>query len=526
MINAVIADDEERICKLITILGNWEQLGISVAGTAPNGIEALKLVQEQQPDILITDIRMPGCDGIQLIEQVREVSPKTHIVIVSGYAEFQYAQAAVKCGVDDYLLKPINKDLLNECLSKIRGKILKEKDEDIKLEASSKLIETNTDAVRASFITDCLINPGREFTGEELYEHYHIDLSGGTYQFICAKLDGVTDHENQEFIWERFVSVFTKELKAVCSEQIYHSQDSSLYGFIVYSAREHETIHKALKNSLNTVIEISGGFQSNQISLATGYSITDVSHLAEAFVSAREMIRERIVMGTGKVLEWKPQKKVLYEKRLREGYNRDVAGAIELWSEDALKKANDKLCGEILSTRDAGGREITDTIMGAGNIFLTQIHLPNQSELERNFTEQCNDCPSEEKLLDWFCQFTMGLMREINERRDDEDSRYVRLAKQYINNHYAEQITLEEVSSYLGLTQAYFSTFFKKKTGIGFAKYLMNIRIDAAKVLLKEDNRPVSEICTMVGYNDLRNFNRVFEQLTGVKPSVYRKLYG
>ncbi len=78
----------------------------------------------------------------------------------------------------------------------------------------------------------------------------------------------------------------------------------------------------------------------------------------------------------------------------------------------------------------------------------------------------------------------------------------------------------------MGLTQAYFSTFFKKKTGIGFAKYLMTVRVDAAKVLLKEGNYSVAEICTMVGYNDQRNFNRVFQQVTGVKPAVYRKLYG
>ena len=526
MINAVIADDEERICRLITILGDWERYGIRVTGTASNGIEALRLVQEQQADILITDIRMPGCDGIQLIEQVRNISPRIHIVIVSGYAEFKYAQAAVKYGVEDYLLKPINKELLNECLAKITGKIHEEQDADTRLETSSKIIETNTGAVRAALITDCLIDPGRVFTGEELRDHYHIDISGGTFQFICAKLDGVSDQDKERFIWDRFVSVFSKELKETCTEQIYHSQGSYMYGLLVYSARKQETVRKSLRNSMNAMLGLSGAFIDNQISLATGYPIADVSRMNEAFASAVEMIKERIVTGTGKVIEWKASRKVLYEKRLLEGYNRDAAGAVEVWSEEALRKANEKLCGGITGSRDACGREITDTVIAAGKIFLTLIHLPDQAGQERIFVEKCSDCPSEEELLAWFNEYTMSLMHDINERRDDEDDRYVRLAKQYISNHYAEQISLEEVSSYLGLTQAYFSTFFKKKTGIGFAKYLMNVRIDAAKVLLKEDNRPVAEICTMVGYNDLRNFNRVFEQLTGVKPAVYRKLYG
>ena len=113
MVKLVVADDEERVCRLIVALGNWEELGIKVVGTAANGIQALELIRKEKTDILITDIRMPGLNGLELIEKVREISPDIKIMIISGYANFEYAQNALKQGVSDYLLKPINKDALN-----------------------------------------------------------------------------------------------------------------------------------------------------------------------------------------------------------------------------------------------------------------------------------------------------------------------------------------------------------------------------------------------------------------------------
>ena len=112
----VIADDENRICRLIQALVDWDEIGLELAGFASNGIEALALLKREHPDILITDIRMPGCDGLDLIRRAHEICPDLQIVIISGYANFSYAQAALKYGVYDYLLKPINKEELCETL--------------------------------------------------------------------------------------------------------------------------------------------------------------------------------------------------------------------------------------------------------------------------------------------------------------------------------------------------------------------------------------------------------------------------
>ena len=117
-------------------------------------------------------------------------------------------------------------------------------------------------------------------------------------------------------------------------------------------------------------------------------------------------------------------------------------------------------------------------------------------------------------------------MQALADSRESETARPVRKAKQYIQSRYSEQITLEEVSDAVGLSPAYFSSLFKKTQGEGFARYLIGVRMEQAKLLLRETNLSTSEICRKVGYNDLKHFTHTFEKAAGVKPSMYRKLYG
>ena len=122
-LKVVIADDEERICQLIQALIDWKYLGMELVGVAHNGIEAYEAVREQKPDILITDIRMPGFSGLELIEKVKDICPDMEVIIISGYAHFEYAQQAIRFGVGHYLLKPINKAELTETLEKLVKRI-------------------------------------------------------------------------------------------------------------------------------------------------------------------------------------------------------------------------------------------------------------------------------------------------------------------------------------------------------------------------------------------------------------------
>ena len=123
MLRVVLADDENKVILLMQKLIDWEALGYEIAGTANDGLRALELVREKQPHLLITDVRMPGCDGIELIQRAKALQPKLHFIVISGYRKFEYAQNALKYGVEDYLLKPLKQEELTGILLRLKEKM-------------------------------------------------------------------------------------------------------------------------------------------------------------------------------------------------------------------------------------------------------------------------------------------------------------------------------------------------------------------------------------------------------------------
>lgn len=184
MWKVIIADDEKLICRLIEALVDWEKLNMRIAGKAENGLEALQMVRELRPHLLITDIRMPGCDGLDLIRQARELSPDIEIVIISGCAHFEYAQTAIAYGVGNYILKPVNQAELNKTLQKILLR-LEEKSEG---GASRGGGQTGPQRLREYLIRD-LLDGRREFTEEELAQNYQFHVQGRCVQAFLLKLD-------------------------------------------------------------------------------------------------------------------------------------------------------------------------------------------------------------------------------------------------------------------------------------------------------------------------------------------------
>ena len=155
----VVIDDEEKVCRLICALIDWERLGIEAAGTAADGEDGLNLIRVVRPDILITDIRMPGKDGLELIAEAKSFLPHLQVIIISGYSQFDYAQAAIRYGVVNYLLKPVKKQELNTILEKItreHRQRLAETDRIEKLEGQVRQTQQNRqkEALHRA-ITDC-----------------------------------------------------------------------------------------------------------------------------------------------------------------------------------------------------------------------------------------------------------------------------------------------------------------------------------------------------------------------------------
>ena len=528
MIKVMIADDEERICQLIEALIDWESLHMEVAGIAHNGLEACEMVKQIRPDILITDIRMPGCNGLNLIESVKKSVEDLQIVIISGYAQFAYAQTAIKFGVGDYLLKPINKVELAATLQKFRERIEERnqrKEEQLWIQHKS---EADIRLFRVNLVNRLLEQKVWRPSVSMLQEEYYLHVQEGFFQGFVVKIDaaGEISQAGINIILEKIQTLLENSLKTRCTEIVIGTKASCCIGFVNYGDGQTEEIRRIFRGCLNQLESEKGIFGPVMFTAALGNVTRDVGQLQETVGQAMVIIEERLLKGTGKLLERMPAGSAVHEQNILEKYLREIVPAIEVRSMEEAAEAVTQMGQRMLEVKDLKGYEVRELVYSAAGLFLSQVEVKNRAEELKVFEEQSSLCGSMDQLLDQLAALQNRYVEEMRSKREADTVRPIRMAKQYIQNHYSEPITQEGVSSAVGLSAAYFSALFKKVEGEGFAKYLINVRMEQAKVLLRETNTPVAKICQQVGYNDLKHFTHTFVKVTGVKPSVYRKMYG
>lgn len=531
MQKVIIADDEERICQLIEALVDWRVLGMEVAAVAHNGLEAAQLVREFRPDILITDIRMPGGSGLELIEKVKRDMPELEIIIISGYAHFEYAKSAIKFGVGEYLLKPINKTELMTTLERLKVKIenrTREREDKQLLEQKSK---NDVERLRELLLERLREHREEPLSLERLREEYYLKMQPGCFQGIWLKIDSSEEElgeEGKRVVTERSGKLLESSLRHKCFDMLCREQDWGGYiGILNYAEGRQEEIRHILKDCLNQLESAKKLYGEISFSLAAGSIVTDPAGMGESLREASVVIEERLVRGTGRFLDYMPEgPSALHEKNLPEKYLRAITDAVETLNEEAAGKALELLRGGVAEVKDVRGYEVFELISSCGALFLSQVEFKERREALQRFLDRCRQCGSQEALFQTLGRLQETYIRELAQQREGDMLRPVRQAKQYIQNHYSEPITQEEVSGIVGLSSTYFSALFKKEEGEGFAKYLTGVRMEQAKIMLRESNCSVSEICRRVGYNDLKHFTHNFEKATGLKPTAYRKLYG
>ncbi|MDO5345963.1 MAG: response regulator [Lachnospiraceae bacterium] len=529
MVKVIVADDEERICQLIEALVDWEALGLELLGFAHNGLEAGEMVEKLGPDILITDIRMPGCSGLDLIRRVKESSRAPEIIVISGYAHFEYAQQAIKYGVGDYLLKPISKTELSATLEKLKGRICDRRESEQDKEELLRKARKDVRRLRTNLIGDLMEQETLPLSMEILKEHYYLEVQPGLFQVFWMKMDGKQDtlkEPSASVLMEKAQEVLERNLKEVCVELVTAIKGYACIGIINYPGDRREEIRRRLKECLNQLELQKNLFSPVTFSISVGSAFDDPGLLPASMKDASVLIQDRIVKGMGRLLERMGTASRILENNVLEKYLRDIDRALEELDAEQSDAVVDSLLKKVQELKEMRGYEIFELVYSAADLFSARAQMPDRTGCLEEFRKQCDQCSSKEELFQCLSSFQKQYIEECRIQNQNEAVRPIRKAKQYIQNHYSDPITLEEVSSAVGLSTAYFSVLFKKTEGEGFAKYLINVRMEQAKILLRESNISVAEICRKVGYNDLKHFTHTFEKAVGVKPATYRKLYG
>ncbi len=537
MIKVLIADDEEKVCTLIYKLVNWKDFDMEVVATAYNGIDALERIEELKPDLVITDIRMPGHDGIELIAKTKEINDAIEFIIISGYRHFEYAQSAIRYGVSDYLLKPIKKEELTATLERIRLHCLSRAEQLSAQEQLRLRIKDDTGKQREQLFVDFLLDSGEAKASiEDLNQRYCFKFVKGIFQLAAIKLDCPYENYNADSIqvlYEKIGKILDTSIRDSCYEIEIYCQDTIVYVLLNYPLENRLFLRRLLKGLMAELSVQQTVFDKVFFTLCVGRQTEEVGKLPQCLRSIQDTVFQRLVDGTGKMIEEAPaaeESMLMKQEFLLGDFRRGMSQAVELLDLQAAVAAIDSLESAVPTNEKIKGSMIYKLVLAAGEMFVVliknaqyNVEIPPESYQE--FKIRLSLCRDGKQLFESLNLLVATQIDFIIQQRKQADNRPIRIAKEYIQRNYMKPIGLEEISEMLGFNLSYFSALFKKETEKNFLEYLTEVRISNAKELLRETNLSITEICNKVGYLDQKHFIATFKKYAGIKPGEFRKLY-
>ncbi len=536
MYKVILADDEKKVCQLINMLVDWKDFDMEVVGVVHNGLEVLDMINKHSPDLIITDVRMPGLNGLEMIERVKQIDNTIEFIIISGYRHFDYAHTAIQFGVYDYLLKPIKKEELNSTLSKMKDKLNEKSETIFYYERLKKNIETNKAKLRKGLFTELLLkgssNEGH-LSVEKINAEYQYNFKAGCFQVISLKPDRIRNfnYNVTSVLEEKSTQLLMKNFETLCYDMGICIENNCMVCILNFSREKYKAIRKQINAVLNENLAQDVIYQQMELTIGLGNVVTELDKLKESYKRSEYALQQRLLAGTNKVLEFdKELSTSISDSQIFYDFNQSFLTSVSNLDLEAVIRNLDILKRNLLERPETTGHEILQMTKEVCNVYLlcmrsNKILVPDSEHFIPNFSEAANDCGSVHELFKLLNKTLTESLGKVLEDKKQMNTKPIRLAKQYIESNYMKPITLDGVSSYVGFNTTYFSTVFKKETGNTFLEYLSNIRMNKSKELLKETNKNISTICEEVGYSDVKYFTRSFKKYTGLKPNEFRKLY-
>lgn len=519
MLKVIIADDEPYICSLLQNLINWEEIGFYIVGIANNGRIALEMIKSQKPDVVITDIRMPGLDGLDLVKEVQQIDLNVSFILISGHKEFEYAYSAIKYGVEYYMLKPINKEELLNNLYLIKSKLFQKQDIETSLTKMAEIARKGLLIKIASSSADL-----KELNLQALSANYMFDKNFSCCSLALMKPDYKIDLENSQkkVIKEQIETLIYKYLNNSSLDLETLINDDGILIFMNHS----DTIDvQALCNELQSHT-YKKYYEYCSITISIDINVTPLNQIS--YDKIKNTLIHRISVGTNQVINSflvSPESKTLLNKDSLSIYKQAIEisdkPTMESWFANHRILFLDKTISPISQFNQA--LQLTQIL----EVSLEELyHGSETNSFDMVLTQKALfDATTRLSLFTKMKEIVLSEMEKYIAYNSGKDTHYVRIAKQYISEHYHESISLEDIASLLYVNPSYFSGLFKKDEGINFIDYLTNYRIGMAKELLKDRKLNIAEVGNMIGYKNAKYFSKIFYKVVGITPSDYKKLF-
>jgi len=536
MFKVFLVEDEIVVREGIRNNIHWEQHGFIYAGDASDGELALPLIRQIQPDLLITDIKMPFMDGLSLIELVRRELPRTKIVIISGYDDFTYAQQAIRIGVDRYLLKPIMKEKMVEILIELHKKMEAEQQQQEYLSQFKREVQEYEVFSRRRFFEQIVAGGLSVSEISEIAKSLGIDVNAPFYNIVLFSLSSVGyDGSTPESYTDALAVVQDRIRQFIVSQSQLNLFSWNVTTYAVLVKGEQDDIERRTRDCIENIqscCTMAG--QDVNWHIACGSPVIRLSAIpvcaneASRILSYRYLCPEEHILSEESIQNFRKKPDLKADKCKTEINQECIRNFLSNGEEEEIGRFIDQLfqsAGEEVASLPLFCRYLTLTVYYASDEYLNSISCPRVEDSFWSAELRPNDSASTPEEAR---RFVRQIIRQVIKLRDRESKKQqhqlLTQAIGFIDNHYPEEtISLDRVARKVNISPNYFSAMFSQEVGHTFVEYLTNKRIDEAKRMLRQTDKRSSEIAFAVGYKDPHYFSFVFKKVSGCTPSEYRR---
>jgi len=528
----LIVEDEKWIHSLLQNIVDWSVFGFEIIGFASSGWEAYHFILEHEPDLVVSDVCMPGLSGIDLIKMLRAEGRNLRFVLISGHQEFSYAQEAVKYKVEDYLLKPIEAAQVAATLSRLSSELMNERDNESQIQGMRVKLDDSIKRLRIRTFDSLLRHSDypNEIPESEIKAISERSIPGGIYQVLLLGVD--IDSSANDSLPALFYSKIDKELDGLYDESeclLTTLQTDGFLAVLLNCLPEDQA--DLCKRIFKQTSKLVGTYNQKTITLCVGRSTYTLNEIAESFISAKQLMQSRALHGGNRlVVENEVQYSHVNLNDLLPSYLRvSLATAFELFRANEAEELLQKLLGKVQDVEKLDPSvlfQVLDTIVKDLENRLATADTDIFQELGSPFPleQQFLHSVGINTLFGNLTGFIIETLPRFAERQKSSLSQPIEKAKRYLKDNFNTQVSLAEIADYACLSQQYLSELFKKETGTTISDFLRDYRVSIAKTYIRDGRYRVTEIAGMVGYSDARYFSKTFKRTVGVTPKEFRRL--
>ena len=535
-IKVFLVEDEMVIRRGIKNSIDWEKEGYIFCGEASDGELAYPMIIKEKPDILITDIRMPFMDGLELCKLVKKELPDIKILILSGYDEFDYAKEAIRLGVTEYLLKPISSGKLLEALNGVSESIRREKEDKDLVHKYMEEMRENTEHEKQKFFEQMIAGNLSMADVLETGKKYEMNLSAGMYNLLLFRFTlGEENRKSGELLGEAEYAIekLTERLEYVFEFQ----RGVEGWAFLLMADNE-EQMSERVKELSKDLEEIMKNYSTIAYFGGIGQPVARLRELERSFREAERALAARFTMELNRIIS---------VEDIRMAQNVDTLDDIEITSFGEIEKTRTMLEKFLNHGAEDEIDEFVDVYISElpeenlKSVLMRQYIIMDAYIVMMSFCEKIEgiegemQAQSEElknsmktiQTLEEIKNYIRMLLKKIIGVRDTISGRrysdIIEIAKDQIRKTYmSDEISLNTIAAEVGMSPSYFSSIFSKEMGKTFVEYLTEIRMDRAKELLMCSSMKTSEIGYEVGYKDPHYFSYIFKKTQNCTPKEFR----